>query len=884
MKKMFICLMVLLLLLCTAAFAEFEYENGYRIIAGENGKYGLEDEYGQVVLEPVYDEIGGFQEWPDYVKRCWLIQDGKYGWFPAPGGMAVPCAFNWQPQPFSKYLIYNERIWNLNGMPATDTLYSKITIVNRSNLAVWGFTGTEEKWEELHDSWGGRMDYSTEEATILDRDLNPRYTLKCDYISPTNGALAVFDDYGVDPSGDKWDAGYIDVTTDEELCRKRTNLDLGEFRYDLARVTYGGTGKMNLIDMTFEKAYKEDFDHITPFIDGYDNHGYAVLCNKIWKDENIVGYHCILVNDELEELMSFDIGTDINGVWSNGKIIVNDGDYGLYYVHDMDKRLLLKGKYVGQSSDAMVRYQNEAGLWGYIRDHNGENIIPAAYADARDFSEGYAAVQDADGKWLFLDILGRNYFGQSWDYAESFRDGYAYVRDETGGYMINTQGKKVRPVLMQLHNISDAYIPYTPAKKWSGSIAEVYAESHGMSIFKSEDGKYGVMGKLNLLLAPGLYDMAEPPKDYGNGEYRILLRRDGRWGWVSAESFCDARWVNKPQSIFAGLTIVEPENTDFLGAANVSWLVDAQGNATDGVSYASAGTLKGGMIALREKGSNITFVLDENFREVFSLECDGISLCGDGMCAFEKDGLWGYCDLEGNVVAEPAFYRASPYSDGYAVVTHHTDLNGEEYGMINKQGEQVIPFGKYENIYGFKDGYCIIRTEDHSYPETDQYGTHTRPWHDYIIVDTDLNICTKFTGNAHDRRINDLFIYFDKDDDVLIDAQGNELLRSKNIVWWSNGYCRYMENGLYGFLNEHGNKVIPAQYKNAGDFGDNGLVAVQDEEGWKYVNAQGETAFTFDYNGGYPGTFSDGYVSIDDEWYLNEKGERVAPVDQDVWF
>lgn len=881
MKKRLVSLLAALFLLCAGAMAEFEYEDGYRIIVGGDGKYGLENERGQIVLEQVYDEIGGFREWPDGVKRCWLIRDGKYGWYPAPDGNAVPCRMDWRPTPFSKYLIFNDQIWNLDGTPATDDLYSKLTILNHDRLAVWEFAGSKEKWEELYDSWGGRMDYASEEATILDRDLNPVYTLKCDYIDPTTGRLAAFEDFDVDPSGEKWDAGYIDVSTGEELCRKRTNLDLGEFRYDLARVFRNGAGGMNLIDMSFEKVYKKDYDHVTPFTDGY-NGGYAVLCNKIWENGNITGHHCTLINDQLEELMTFDIGWDTNGLWCNGKIIVNDGDYGLYYVHDMDKRLLLKGKYVGPESDGLVRYQNEAGLWGYI-NAAGKNIISAAYTTAEDFHDGYGAVQDADGKWLFLDTLGRNFFGRRWDYVEHFRDGYAYVRDETGGYMINTSGQKVRPALKQLHSISDAYNPYMPVSDWSGEITETYAESHGMRIFKSDEGKYGVLDTEGKILAPGVYDTAEPSRDYGNGEYRILLKRNSRWGWVSTESFCDARWVNRPTGIFADLTIVIPENTDVYGITNVSRLVDAQGGSVDDVSYAYANIIGTGMLALREKGSEITFVLDENFREVFSLECDGMAHASEGLCMFSRDGLWGFCDLQGNVVADAAFNSVSPFCDGYAVVNRRTDKYGEQHGLINKQGEMVIPFGKYENIYGFKDGYCIIRTADHSYPDSDEIGSFIRPWHDYIIVDTDLKTCAKFTGNAHDIRINDLFVYFDKDDSVLINAQGKELMRSENIGRWYNGYCHFSENGLYGFMDEHGNKVIPAQYKDAGDFGDNGLVAVQDEEGWKYVNIQGETAFTFEHNGGYPGTFTNGYVSIDYEWYLNEKGERVAPVDQDVW-
>lgn len=886
MKRYVAAMLLALALLCAAAHAEYVFEDGYRVIAGQDGKYGLENQQGEAVLPPVYDEIGPFETWPDGVDRCWLIQDGKYGWYPSSGGGAAACAFDWQPECFSQYLIYDEQIWNLDGSPAGETLYAWLTVLDDFHLAAWEFTGTAREWQELGDGWGGRMDFAAEEAVILDENLQAAYTLRCDFIDPASEGLCAFMDLDVDPNGETWDAGYIDVSTGEELCRKRTSLDLGAFQFGYARTFQNGTGGANLIDRSFEKVLPRDYDWITNFTTGVKiGEAYALLCDTIWEEKNIAGYRCTLVNEELEDLMTFDIGWDTDGLWCNGAIIVNDGDYGLYYVHDMQARLLLKGKYVGaNTADGLVRYQSEAGLWGYISDR-GENVIPAQYLAALDFSDGYGAVQGQDGKWSFLDVSGRNFFETSWDYVESFRDGYAYVCSGSDGWMINTLGEKVRPKLAELCSLADAYNPYVPAPDWSGEIAETYAQSHGLRIFKSAEGKYGVMDGEGNILAPGVYDHAEAPRDYGSGEYRVLLKRDGRWGWVSADSFCDARWAKKPESLFAGLTIVCPESDDWFGEADVYRLVDADGNAADGVDYACLDVLDENLLAMREAGSGITFVVDGDFRQVFSLVCDEIAFAGQNRFAYRKDGLWGLCDPEGQILAEPAFSMRFHFADGYAVVVRCNDQDGEEYGLLNRQGDLAIPFGRYELIYGFKDGYCIIRAGDHSYPDADEYGSFIRPWHDYIILDTDLNTCAQFTGNCHDQHVNNLFIYFDREEDVLIDAQGNELLRCENLGWWSNGYCRYQQNGLYGFLDERGSIAIPAQYKNVGDFSDNGLVAVQDEAGWRFINAQGETAFTFEYSGTYPGSFYDGYVSLDAEWYINEEGAVVGPLDQGVgWF
>lgn len=879
MKKYLACMLIVLTFLCAAAQAEYALEDGYRVIAGENGKYGLEDAAGKAVLEPVYDEIGVFFAWPDGGQRCWLVQDGKYGWYPATDGGAVPCKLESKPEIFSNYVVCDDRIWSLDGTPANDTLYARLIPLNENRLAAWEFTGTEAQWTKLYDSWGGRMDYAAGEAVILDENLEAVFSLACDFIRAESGGLCAFMDFDADPEGDQWDAGYVNPENGTIACRKRTNLDLGDFDSGYARSFQNGKGGANLIDLRFEKVFSGDYDWITAFIDGY-----AVLCNEIWDGENISGYRCTLINDRLEEIMEFKTGTAVNDIWCNGQIIVNDGDYGLYYVHDLEKKLLLKGKFVGKiTTDDRVRYQNEEGRWGYISG-SGENVIPAVYIDARDFSEGYAAVQDAGGKWMLINPEGENVFGCSWDYVEDFRMGHAYVRDAGGGCLINAAGEKVRPALARLHSVSDDYHPYAPLPDWDGGIAEIYAQSHGLRIFKSDEGKYGVMDADENILAPAVYDEAQPPREYGQGIYRVLLKRDERWGWCGTDGFCDAKWINCPDSVFAGLTLVSLEAGSGFGVPGDRYLVHADGGPTDNVAYAELQIIGDGILAMREKGSEITFVLDEGFRQLFSLECDTIYSVREGLCCFRKGDLWGFCDLEGNVIVEPVSSMATEFVDGYAVVTRYSDRRGEEQGLINARGELVVEFGKYAMIYGFKDGYCVIRTEDHSFPDEDEYGSFTRPWHDYIIVDTGLRTCTSFSGNAHDNRSGDLFVYFDREDSVMIDARGNEILRAESFGTWSNGYCRFKQNGLCGFLDEEGRIVLPAKYQDAGDFGDNGLAAVKDEDGWKFIDVRGETAFEFETRGSYPGAFIDGYAAVDYEWYINEKGEKVAPMHVEFGF
>lgn len=99
-------------------------------------------------------------------------------------------------------------------------------------------------------------------------------------------------------------------------------------------------------------------------------------------------------------------------------------------------------KYVppAYSSDPNTRY-------GYL-NKNYELVIPVMYLEGYDFSEGYAAVQREDGRWIYIDRKNHQAFEGDYQKAESFSEGLAAVMNEEGlwGY-IDYNGKEVIPPL-----------------------------------------------------------------------------------------------------------------------------------------------------------------------------------------------------------------------------------------------------------------------------------------------------------------------------------------------------------------------------------------------------------------------------------------------------
>jgi len=110
-------------------------------------------------------------------------------------------------------------------------------------------------------------------------------------------------------------------------------------------------------------------------------------------------------------------GTVEGGKWSlvnrSGEAVVEDADAG-------------GGKSWARSCANGLIPVRINGLMGYA-DTTGVLVIPPAFEDALPFSEGLAAVRNAEG-WVYIDTTGTRAFSERFDVAEPFTDGLAMVQ------------------------------------------------------------------------------------------------------------------------------------------------------------------------------------------------------------------------------------------------------------------------------------------------------------------------------------------------------------------------------------------------------------------------------------------------------------------------
>lgn len=80
--------------------------------------------------------------------------------------------------------------------------------------------------------------------------------------------------------------------------------------------------------------------------------------------------------------------------------------------------------------------------WGYI-NRTGAYVVEPKYLVARGFSEGLAAVRQANDKYIFIDRKGKRAFRREYDYACSFSEGLACVMINGKYGFIDKSGKVV---------------------------------------------------------------------------------------------------------------------------------------------------------------------------------------------------------------------------------------------------------------------------------------------------------------------------------------------------------------------------------------------------------------------------------------------------------
>jgi len=217
------------------------------------------------------------------------------------------------------------------------------------------------------------------------------------------------------------------------------------------------------------------------------------------------------------------------------------------------------------------------------------------------------------------------------------------------------------------------------------------------------------------------------------------------------------------------------------------------------------------------------------------------------MSVVKKDGRYGYINEAGNLVIPFKFKKAYPFSEnGYAYVVNDFDLGG----YINKNGEYVLSSiydsgsrfqfgiaavsrkGKYRLIYengcqairgefNYAGGFSRCGLAKYENSNGKQGFLDTRS-HTIIELKEDC----KLFEYKEDSRITKFRI---GNREALIDASGKVITGffEKVIISPYSSLNPFLRNGLWGYVNDLGNEVIPNVYYEVTEFNDEGFARVK---------------------------------------------------------
>lgn len=245
--------------------------------------------------------------------------------------------------------------------------------------------------------------------------------------------------------------------------------------------------------------------------------------------------------------------------------------------------------------------------------------------------------------WNYANRSGELYLTGDYDCASIFYGDLASVTDDTGSWMIDSEGEK-QLTLPEGVTQAGAYSEGLVALKRTGGFE--YYNPQTKEFF----GNYEEAGRFS----DGI----------------VAVKEDGLWKIIDT----------------TGTPISDRTFEDVV------------------LSFTGSCYSDGYIIA---KSDGVYRFYDRELNPALDFTCEDIDFCVESVFAFERDGLWGFADLSGNVLIEPAYEEAKSFSCGLAGVK-----KDGLWGFINESGELVVPYTFLEVDYVNDRGGCFVRESD----------------------------------------------------------------------------------------------------------------------------------------------------------------------------
>lgn len=241
------------------------------------------------------------------------------------------------------------------------------------------------------------------------------------------------------------------------------------------------------------------------------------------------------------------------------------------------------------------------------------------------------------------------------------------------------------------------------------------------------------------------------------------------------------------------------------------------------------------------------------------------SYFNEGLANIEKDGKWGYININGKMVVPAIYDEAYSFRDGLALVK-----KGDKWDFIDKTGKVTINLKGY--AHSFSNGLAKIEVNG-KWGIIDNKGKTIIPTN----FDSVADISEGFSRMTIDGKYG------------FVSDTGKEVVPAiyDSVSYFKNGYAivsieevnqYYNVSYKNGYIDTSGKLVIPMIYDDAFFFSE-GLAHVAKEKKHGYIDNTGKEIIPFIYDDA--GNFNQGLARVekDGKWGLIDKtGKVVAPI------
>lgn len=206
----------------------------------------------------------------------------------------------------------------------------------------------------------------------------------------------------------------------------------------------------------------------------------------------------------------------------------------------------------------------------------------------------------------------------------------------------------------------------------------------------------------NTLTPRARFDISVEDAGTYNGNVDVIpVKANGIWKYMkSSGEFLPGEF--DIASSFSG--------TQAVACAGGQWLLlNEKGEQTDLARFEDIkldlqmAHIQGNVILAKENGKY--HIYNTNFEQISDFEADNIDLCiNNGAIAFEKDGLWGFANTQGNILVEPQYLGAKSFSNGFAAVCNEEGL----WGFLNGNAELAIEYAYLDALYFNSGRTCWV--------------------------------------------------------------------------------------------------------------------------------------------------------------------------------